>query len=55
MGRDSRSTRRAAAEETLASNLSDDLRSGALIYHRLPRPGKLEIQATKPRLPIRRA
>jgi malate dehydrogenase (oxaloacetate-decarboxylating)(NADP+) len=48
MGRDSRSTRRAAAEETLASNLSDDLRSGALIYHRLPRPGKLEIQATKP-------
>jgi malate dehydrogenase (oxaloacetate-decarboxylating)(NADP+) len=32
----------------LASNLSDDLRSGALIYHRLPRPGKLEIQATKP-------
>jgi len=24
------------------------LRSGALIYHRLPRPGKLEIQATKP-------
>ena len=30
------------------SNLSDDLRSGALIYHRLPRPGKLEIQATKP-------
>jgi malate dehydrogenase (oxaloacetate-decarboxylating)(NADP+) len=32
----------------VASNLSDDLRSGALIYHRLPRPGKLEIQATKP-------
>ncbi|MGZ5829741.1 MAG: hypothetical protein ACXWJW_14540, partial [Xanthobacteraceae bacterium] len=32
----------------MASNLSDDLRSGALIYHRLPRPGKLEIQATKP-------
>jgi len=27
---------------------SDDLRSAALFYHRLPRPGKLEIQATKP-------
>ena len=32
----------------MASDLSDDLRSGALIYHRLPRPGKIEIQATKP-------
>ena len=32
----------------MSSNLSDDLRSGALVYHRLPRPGKLEIQATKP-------
>ncbi|MFS8039243.1 NADP-dependent malic enzyme [Xanthobacter sp. AM11] len=32
----------------MASNISDDLRSGALIYHRLPKPGKLEIQATKP-------
>jgi len=32
----------------MASNISEDLRSGALIYHRLPRPGKLEIQATKP-------
>ncbi|MEW6255091.1 MAG: NADP-dependent malic enzyme [Pseudomonadota bacterium] len=30
------------------SNISEDLKSGALIYHRLPRPGKLEIQATKP-------
>jgi malate dehydrogenase (oxaloacetate-decarboxylating)(NADP+) len=28
--------------------MSDDLRSGALVYHRLPKPGKLEIQATKP-------
>ncbi|MBN8915843.1 MAG: NADP-dependent malic enzyme [Rhizobiales bacterium] len=28
--------------------MSDDLRSGALYYHRTPRPGKLEIQATKP-------
>ncbi|MHB8886501.1 MAG: NADP-dependent malic enzyme [Methylovirgula sp.] len=28
--------------------LSSDLKSGALAYHRLPRPGKLEIQATKP-------
>jgi len=32
----------------LSSNLSDDLRSGALAYHRLPRPGKLEIHPTKP-------
>jgi malate dehydrogenase (oxaloacetate-decarboxylating)(NADP+) len=30
------------------SNLSADLRSGALVYHQSPRPGKLEIQATKP-------
>ncbi|MFN8831498.1 MAG: NADP-dependent malic enzyme [Labrys sp. (in: a-proteobacteria)] len=29
-------------------SISDDLRSGALIYHRQPRPGKLEIVATKP-------
>ncbi|MGB8277522.1 MAG: NADP-dependent malic enzyme [Methylovirgula sp.] len=28
--------------------LSSDLKSGALAYHRAPRPGKLEIQATKP-------
>jgi malate dehydrogenase (oxaloacetate-decarboxylating)(NADP+) len=28
--------------------MSEDLRSGALVYHRSPRPGKLEIQATKP-------
>ncbi len=32
----------------MASNISEDLRSGALYYHRTPRPGKLEIQATKP-------
>ncbi len=32
----------------MKSNLSSDLRSGALVYHRQPRPGKLEIQATKP-------
>lgn len=32
----------------MASYISDDLRSGAMIYHRLPRPGKLEIQPTKP-------
>jgi malate dehydrogenase (oxaloacetate-decarboxylating)(NADP+) len=30
------------------STLSPDLRSGALVYHRFPKPGKLEIQATKP-------
>jgi malate dehydrogenase (oxaloacetate-decarboxylating)(NADP+) len=28
--------------------MSKDLRSGALVYHRLPKPGKLEIVATKP-------
>ncbi len=27
---------------------SEDLHSAALAYHRLPRPGKLEIQAIKP-------
>src|SRR5439155_7725336 len=32
----------------MASTISDDLRSGALVYHRSPRPGKLEIQPTKP-------
>ncbi|MGL4494304.1 MAG: NADP-dependent malic enzyme [Beijerinckiaceae bacterium] len=32
----------------MSSNNSSDLYSGALVYHRLPRPGKLEIQATKP-------
>ena len=30
------------------ADLSDELRSGALIYHRHPKPGKLEIRATKP-------
>ncbi len=28
--------------------MSEDLRSGALIYHTHPKPGKLEIKATKP-------
>ncbi|MCU0819099.1 MAG: NADP-dependent malic enzyme [Beijerinckiaceae bacterium] len=28
--------------------MSKDLREGALVYHRLPKPGKLEIVATKP-------
>ncbi|MCC7347266.1 MAG: NADP-dependent malic enzyme, partial [Variibacter sp.] len=32
----------------MPSSISDDLRSGALIYHRSPRAGKLEIQPTKP-------
>ncbi|MDB5591713.1 NADP-dependent malic enzyme [Enterovirga sp.] len=32
----------------MADGVSDDLRSGALFYHRNPRPGKLEIQPTKP-------
>jgi len=31
-----------------SSQMSEDLRSGALVYHRQPTPGKLEIQATKP-------
>ncbi len=30
------------------STSSEDLRSAALAFHRLPRPGKLEIQSTKP-------
>jgi malate dehydrogenase (oxaloacetate-decarboxylating)(NADP+) len=29
-------------------NLSDDLKNQALAYHRFPKPGKLEIAATKP-------
>ncbi len=32
----------------MASNISDDLRKAALAFHRHPKPGKLEIQATKP-------
>jgi len=32
----------------MAETVSQDLKSGALQYHRLPRPGKLEIQPTKP-------
>ena len=32
----------------MTSKFSDDLRSAALFYHRNPRPGKLEIQPTKP-------
>ena len=32
----------------VSSNLSDDLHASALVYHQLPRPGKLEIRATKP-------
>ncbi|HEY8578474.1 MAG TPA: NADP-dependent malic enzyme [Beijerinckiaceae bacterium] len=32
----------------MAVKMSEDLRTGALVYHRLPKPGKLEIQATKP-------
>jgi malate dehydrogenase (oxaloacetate-decarboxylating)(NADP+) len=33
---------------SVMSNLSDDLRASALAYHRSPKPGKLEIAATKP-------
>ncbi len=32
----------------MTSHISDDLRSGALVYHRLPKPGKLEVVPTKP-------
>ncbi len=32
----------------MSSSISDDLRTGALVYHREPKPGKLEIRATKP-------
>jgi malate dehydrogenase (oxaloacetate-decarboxylating)(NADP+) len=32
----------------MISQISDDLRSGALVYHRLPKPGKLEVSPTKP-------
>ena len=32
----------------MTKSISEDLKSGALVYHRSPRPGKLEIQATKP-------
>ena len=32
----------------MSDNVSDDLKSGALFYHRNPRPGKIEIQPTKP-------
>src|SRR5437868_7784087 len=32
----------------MASTLSHDLRADALVYHRMPKPGKLEIQPTKP-------
>ena len=30
------------------SKISEDLRTGALVYHRFPKPGKLEVVATKP-------
>src|SRR6187402_736805 len=33
---------------SVMSNLSDDLRNQALAYHRGNKPGKIEIQATKP-------
>ncbi|MBV9969031.1 MAG: NADP-dependent malic enzyme, partial [Xanthobacteraceae bacterium] len=32
----------------MTANVSDDLKASALAYHRLPKPGKLAIQATKP-------
>ena len=30
------------------ADITEDLRSGALFYHRYPKPGKVEIQPTKP-------
>ena len=32
----------------MTSTMSDDLRSRALVYRRLPKPGKLEVIPTKP-------
>src|SRR3954467_11110087 len=32
----------------MADNISQDLKTSALFSHRNPRPGKIEIQATKP-------
>ncbi|HEX2216875.1 MAG TPA: NADP-dependent malic enzyme [Xanthobacteraceae bacterium] len=32
----------------MPSSISDDLKSAALAYHRTPKPGKVEIQPTKP-------
>jgi malate dehydrogenase (oxaloacetate-decarboxylating)(NADP+) len=32
----------------MANDITSDLKSSALVYHRSPKPGKLEIQATKP-------
>src|ERR671913_406270 len=32
----------------MGDNISQDLKSGAMFYHQHPRPGKLEIQPTKP-------
>ena len=32
----------------MTANVSDDLKASALAYHRLPRPGKVAIQSTKP-------
>jgi len=42
------SARGGPGRDGMADNISQDLKSGALFYHRNPRPGKLEIQPTKP-------
>jgi malate dehydrogenase (oxaloacetate-decarboxylating)(NADP+) len=34
--------------QAMTDNISQELKSGAMFYHRYPRPGKLEIQPTKP-------
>src|SRR5262249_46154288 len=41
-------SRKPSRGRSVVSNLSDELRESALAYHRGPRPGKLEIAATKP-------
>src|SRR6202790_5629127 len=37
-----------SGKRAVSDNQSHDFRLSALAYHRLPRPGKIEIQATKP-------
>jgi malate dehydrogenase (oxaloacetate-decarboxylating)(NADP+) len=36
------------SKSSMSDKFSNDLKTGALFYHRYPKPGKLEIQATKP-------
>ena len=36
------------SRSAMTSKVTEDLKTGALIYHQVPRPGKLEILPTKP-------